>query len=407
MSSVGFTDSRPLQDLRRNREYTEPTRARDGRRDGEDVGAWSEDLDVAVYGEQEWLIPGMGEAGDRCGEWGPRDFCDVSAHVVMGKHSCGRRECPTCWSGQWAGPRTVNVVAKLAAARYAAEEGADKRGVHAVLSPAGGSIDSIEGFYQGRTDALDLAKQHGVRGGVVVAHGFRPTDDTKDAFEDADPEGGIWRYIRENRRDWREQVYWSPHYHVIGLGRFEDVTEGDPEADDGWLFKKIRTLDRFEGLRDRGGYNDMAGAVRYLLSHATFPAEESRQAVTWYGALHPVNFSPEEALSDGAWSVIQREAESVVGNEGDRSEEGEGPAVDDEEEREECPVDGCDGHLHPIWDADDFMEQRGDRLTDEEHDRLLTAYMWATGDIDPPPGLKHPKSEEHARESFNAMLTGV
>lgn len=396
--SISLTDSRPIQDIRRNQEFsTSSPRARDGR-DGD--GAWSEDLDVAVYGEQEWLIPGMGEAGDRCGEWGPREFCDVSAHVVMGKHSCGRRECPSCWSGQWAGPRTVNVVAKLAAARHAAESGADKRAVHAVLSPPEGSVNSIEGFYQGRTEALDLAKQHGVRGGVVVAHGFRPTDDTKQAFEDADTEGGIWRFLRENERDWRDQTYWSPHYHIVGLGRFEDVTEGDPDEDDGWLFKKIRTLERFEGLRHTEGYDDMAGVVRYLLSHATFPAEESRQAVTWYGDLHPVNFSPEEEISDGAWSVIERMAESVVGHEGDREEDG---GMGDEE-REECPVDGCDGELHEIWAANDFMEQRGDRLNDEEHDRLLTAYMWATGDIDPPPGLKHPKSEEHARESFNAMV---
>lgn len=397
--SVKMVDSRPISDIRRNDDHSTTNRARDGRSD--DSGAWDEDLDAAVYGENQWLLPGMGESAPKCGEWGPRDFCDAAGHVVMGKHSCGRRECPTCWSGQWAGPRTVNVVAKLAAARHAAQDGADKRAVHAVLSPPQGSVNSIEAFYDARTEALELARKHGVRGGVTVAHGFRPDEDTKAAFKNDDPDGGIWRYIRENERNWRDQVYWSPHYHVVGLGRYDDMTAGDPDADDGWVFKKIRSLDSFEGLRDRDGYDDMAAVVRYLLSHATFPAEENRQAVTWYGDLHPTNFSPEEELSDGAWSVIERMAEAVVGAEGDR-----GDQDGDDDQAEECPVDGCDGELHPIWDAQDFLDQRGDRLQDGQYDRLMSAYLWATGDIQPPPGLKHPGSEAHAREALDVMLNG-
>jgi hypothetical protein len=84
----------------------------------------------------------------------------------------------------------------------------------------------------------------------------------------------------------------------------------------------------------------MASVVRYLLSHATFPKDEDRMVVTWFGSLHPTNFDPESDLSDDAWSVIQRMAEEVVGVTIEDSESGDAENADD------CPQEGCPGEIH-------------------------------------------------------------
>lgn len=371
-----------------------------------DTGAWSEDLDRSIYGEREWLLPGLGDEGAGCGEWAPREFCDAAGHVQLGQHLCGRRSCPRCWNGQWARPRTVSVVQRLAAARYAEPDGIRRRAVHVIVSPAEGSVVSIEDFYRARRKAIDRAKEHGVRGGLIVPHGYRVTDDAKAEFRalldagewDLEADGGIWRWVRENRRDWRDQTYWSPHFHVLGLA--VDVDAGDGAG--GWVVKNVKRGDRHSlkpfRLTDESGYEDMAAAARYLLSHATYEADGSRQVVTWFGALHATNFDPEEALSAGAWEAIKRTAEEVVGGRADR---GDGA---DSEEPETCPVDGCEGVLHPIWEAGEFLTVRGEDLPRSNEHTLARAHEWACGDREPPPGLKHPRTEQQAREALDALL---
>lgn len=391
-----------------------------------DVGlGWSEDLETAVYGETTWTLPGFGESGDRCGEWFPKSFCDAAAEswgtsaqthdpVELGRHQCGRRGCPACWSSEWARPRTVAAVARLGAARYLSSQ--HPRAVHVVVSPAEGSVTSVQAFYDARKRAVSLAKEHGVRGGLVVPHGFRVTDDAKAAFREEDPEGGIWRWIRENETHWRSQTYWSPHFHVVGLS--EDVVPSDPDGDDGWIVKNVKrggshSLEPFHLAQD-DGYEDMARVVRYLLSHATFQEGESRQVVTWFGELHSTNFCPDpEAaeerkteptygpLSAGVWDTIQRKAEEIVGGAGEESGDG---ALEDEAEK--CEHEGCDGHVHPIWEAPTYIEQRESHLTTEAMVRLRVAFDWAVGDVEeePPDGWPRPRTEDEARRAFDALV---
>lgn len=383
-------------------------------------GEWDEPtLDEAAYGEIEALIPGEGEAAEDCGVWVPKQFCDGDdAHVHLGQHLCGRRECPRCWNSQWAEPRATSVVQRLAAGRWAEPDGPDRRLVHGSISPPEGSMPSPTALFEGRSEAVDLAREHGIRGAVVIAHGYRPTSQTKRRFgaaKDAGFEGGIWRFIRENERSWYGQVYWSPHYHVVGLCR--DFVEGDDDADDGWVVQNHSTglgvepnpgVDRrfspFENLRDVDPYEDMIAVVRYLLSHATFV--ENRQAVTWMGDLHGTNFDPEEAISRGSWMTIQRRVEELIGEESDRPDDTEG----DPEEPEECPEEGCDGFLHPIWEVQDYLDQRGDDLELEAQTRLITAFDWALGDDDsieaPADGWPRPRTEQAARAAFEELQSG-
>lgn len=379
--------------------------------EADEFGSWSEDHESSAYGESDLLIPGMGEPADRCGEWFPRDVCDGEVHSDGGEthlhfveDTCDRRSCPRCWSRRWAKKRTVSAVQRLGAARYAGEEPMDKRAVHAVFSPPEGDVEGVTAFFEARKQVSDLAREKQVRGGVIVPHAYRATDDTKAAFRSQDEYGSLWTYIRENKTPWKKQVFFSPHYHVVGLCR--DFEESDPDGDDGWVAKNVErggshSLAPFT-LRDREGYDDMAGAVRYLLSHATFPESESRQVVTWFGAVHATNFDPEEELSDGAYSVIQRRAEEVVGGEADDSGEDGGGAG----EREDCPVEGCEGDLVPIWEVGAFLDRHREDLSPSAASEVEMAYWWYIGDVEPPPGLKRPQSRAEARETLDEMLGG-
>jgi len=391
-------------------------------------------VEKAAYGEIEAVLPGKGVAAVDCGEYQPMQFCDEGNHVHFGEHLCGRRECPRCWSGQWAGPRTASVVSRLAAGRWANDDGIDRRLVHATVSPPEGEVESVSPMFRNRKKAVEIVRgeedeedeedEGGVRGGVVVVHPYRATDEAKRRFRESEFER-LWRFVRENDRHWYGQVRWSPHYHVIGLCRDFEAAE---KREDGWVVKNHSTgygvepnpsVDRrfspFESLADPEPYEDMIGVVRYLLSHTAVVSD--RQAVTWFGSLHSTNFCPDPSevedretdpelgpLSPGAWRTIQRKSEELTGFGDDRSEEGGG----DGEEKEECPVEECGGYLHPIWDVPGYIDQCGDDLSREALTRLGKAYSWAVGDVEemPPGGWPSPRSEEQAVEEFEGLLGG-
>lgn len=365
----------------------------------DDPGAWSEDLEESVYGEMDWTIPGMGKRPESCGRWYPDSFCD-SGHVNLGMSRCQNRDCPDCY-GSYSRKRAVKVARRLGAARYAAEDDADKRAIHAVVSPPEGTVRTIRDFYEMLTDAYQLAKEKGIRGGVAIPHAYRVLESTKAEYRLLeDPDGGVWWWIRENDRHWRDQVYWSPHVHIQGLARYDETGENAPEEDGGWVFKRIKTLDRFE-LYKEPGYDHMIGTTRYLLSHATYEIGESKQVIRWFGTLAPAMFSPEEEVSEGVLRVIERMAEEVAGSMSDQPEDGHGTA-----EEGVCDQEGCDSETHPIWEAGEALQHKNfcKEIGEELERELRVAFRWAIGEVVPPPGLKHPRTEEQAREALDALL---
>lgn len=381
------------------------------------------DIFESAFGEVPALIPGTGEGTEKCGDSVPQEFCDEAEHIGFGRHLCGRKECPRCWSSQWSEPRTTSVAARLQAARWLHEDGIDRRVIHASVSAPGGEIESVAAMFEMRSKVTDIVREHGIRGGVVIVHPYRPMKDTKKRFKEAKEEGfngGIWRFIRENERHWYSQVYWSPHYHIIGLCR--DLVDGS-EREDEWVIQNLSTgrgvepnpsIDRrfspMYSLHEKDSYEDVIGTVRYLLSHTA--AVENRQSVTWFGALHSTNFAPDPEsvkdrrtepdlgpLSGGGWSTIQRVAEEIVGV--PRDEPGEG-----EEEEDRCSVEGCEGHTHPIWEVPAYIDHRGDDLSVEALVRLRTAFAWAIGDSEEEPegGWPSPRSDEEAEKALEQLL---
>lgn len=371
--------------------------------DGAEVGAWPEDLDVRVYADTSLTLPGQSERPANCGEWGPRRFCDECGNVELGPQNCHLRRCPQCWSA-WRATRSVAVTERLAAARRSAE-GREKRLTHAVASPPEGEVRTLVDWEKAKREAYALAQDKGVRGGVLIPHGWRVKAEVKETWRELAEagvvEGGLWRWVREHDRDWRSLTYWSPHFHVLGVGA--DLAASDPDGDDGWVWSRIDSFPRFE-MTEKRGYEAMYRAASYLLSHVGFEPEAGKQCVRWFGSLAYNQFSPEQALEEWERSVIERNAQAVaegapVRREGDES----GGAS----ERSECEADGCPGHLRSIYEAGAFLSDPTwcadlDRSDERE---LATMFEWAIGDLHPPPGLKHPRSREEADEVREHLMS--
>ncbi|GAA2535933.1 MULTISPECIES: hypothetical protein [Bacteria] len=384
-------------------------RTRASERVEDDAGAWPEEMpDVRVYADSSLTLPGMGDKPAGCGEWLPMEFCDSCADVKLGSTSCQTRQCPDCWYS-WDLNRTTGIVERMGAAREAAEKPIEKRAVHCIASAPVGSVKTLVDIKQGWRDAYDLASEKGIRGGVVVFHGYRVRDEAKETFrelKEADlVEGGIWQWVREHDRSWRSLTYWSPHWHILGLA--EDVGENDPENDDGWVFKRLSTLTRWK-MTDEDGYEAMAKVSTYLLSHLTFNPDGGSHAIRWFGDLANNQFSPESALSNGRWAAIQRITREVVGGPTDPDDmevDEDGHLVEPDDERT-CDCEECNGSLSPIWDAGAALCDPGwcERIGRDAERRLDVAFRWAIGEIHGPPGMKFADTEDGAEELYEWLL---
>lgn len=372
---------------------------------------WNEDL--GPYGPTPWELPGIGESGARCGEWFVAAVCNEHGHADMGTHSCGRRSCPRCW-GRWAQEAGIRAATRLQAFRYTQPDNWRRQMAHAVVAPPEGEIRTARDYWDGKSRAAELAKSKGWRGFAVIAHPFRPTDEAKERYraevprdEEGEPQYGIWVWLRNDVEGFEHLIYWSPHYHIIGAtgAGMEPATDGDE-----WNYTFIRSTTRFEGIRDRESHNDMYGLVRYLLSHTGWPSESTNQAVTWYGELANSVFVEEaseewqnQKPSEGVLSALEREITEVAGGVVD-DESGDGRGESDD--LGECPVDGCDGLLIDVFDVEHYLRWADPEPPPEARKRMRAARDWRLGEVHPPPGLKHPRSEEDAHEAFEAIVDG-
>lgn len=371
--------------------------------DETELGQWQEELDYSVYAESSMSIPGQGEKGPNCQIWKPAEFCDECADIRYAQNHCGRRSCPHC-VGIWTEERAVGITKRLSAKRHTEQKGVDRRIIHATVSPEEGDIRTLQHVYDGFKTAYRIAEEKGIRGGVAIFHAWRGTEEAKEEFREKAPDGiGFWHWIQEVKEaSWRTFVYWSPHYHIIGLCR--DFETG--ECDNGWV---VHRIDRdggrsaflpYEGLRDMESYEEVVGTVRYLMSHASFESGTSRDCVRWFGELSTASFQPEKELSGGAYDVIDRKVREVVGG---GSESDESGAQDDESEC--CDYCGAES-WSPIWEAGGVLCDPGwcDRLDPMKERELTAAFKWVIGEQRPPPGLRNPRTEEEAREALEAVV---
>lgn len=362
-------------------------------------GAWDEDL--GRYGSERWVLPGEGESGAGCGEYYPKEVCETCGEPTFGARRCGRRTCPDCW-GSWAKKSAVRATRRVQAFRQT-QSGVFRQAAHAVVSPPEGEVMTQRAFWDGRSRAAEIAKAKGWRGFAVVPHPWRVTDEGKDRYERADPEYGIWVWLRNDVEEWRDLTYWSPHYHIIGLTS-PDMDPAD-ESDE-WVYRFVRSFEEYDGVRDSGSHRDLYGGFRYLLSHTGWSEGSTKDAVTWYGSLANSVFVDDatedyqhQKPSEGVLSALTREIESVAGETVDDDERAESDDTDDEGG---CPVEDCGGVLIDVFDVRQYLRQ-----TDpppEVQEAMIAALEWRLGERQPPPGLRRPATEEEAREAFGRLV---
>lgn len=365
-----------------------------------DAGAWPEGVDIRYVADGSMTLPGMGNRPESCGTWYPKQFCAECGEPHFGESRCENRHCPNCW-GAWSRRRSESITRRLGAARYAADDDLGKRAVHTVASPPEGDVRTLTDVQQGFRDAYELAREKGVRGGVAIFHGYRVKEKARTVWnaekEAGKTEGGLWKWVREHSRDWRSLTYWSPHWHILGLAR--DVGANDPDSQDGWVFKRIRSLKSFK-LTGKSGYADTVGASMYTLSHMAFEPESGKDMVRWFGELSTAKFSPESELSDGALATVERYAAEAAAVDPQESEN------DESDEPDICERGGCAGELRPIWEAGRALMDKEfcEKVGREQQRRLSAAFEWMIGERHPPPGLRYPDSKERGEEALQEML---
>jgi hypothetical protein len=362
-------------------------------------GAWDEDL--GRWGSDPWVLPGYGESGPKCGEYYPSAVCDTCGEVEFMTHDCGRRECQHCWT-KWAHDAAVRAAERMQAFRYTQPDDYHRQAAHAVVSPADGEIRNERQFWNWRSRASEIAKDKGFRGAAVIGHPWRVTEQAKQAYKIADPDVGIWAWLRQESDDIYEHIYWSPHFHIIGVTS-ADMT-GAKESD-GYAYNFIRSFGRFDGVRDSKSHEEIYGVFRYLFSHVGFPEDSTRQATTWNGILANSVFVEEatkdwqhEKPSEGVMSALEREIEAAVGMVEDDEEADSGGETDD---KGPCLVDGCDGVMIDVFDVRMYL-RHNDPPPDVAR-RMKTALEWRMTEVRPPGGLKHPKNKEDADKALEAL----
>jgi hypothetical protein len=131
--------------------------------------------------------------------------------------------------------------------------------------------------------------------------------------------------------------------------------------------------------------------------------------VTWYGELANSVFVEDateewqnEKPSEGVLSALEREVEAVAGP-STEDDEGDGEAVPEEgDEVGECPCDGCDGMLIDVFDVGMFLRHNDPPPGVAE--KMRVARDWRLGRVQPPPGMKNPRTREAAEEAYEELL---
>jgi len=322
-------------------------------------------------------LPGFGQPTRTCQQLVPRGVCEAG-HIQLATSSCELRRCPDHWR-EWATRGTEAAVARLAAYRQAQGHDWDRRMVHVVVSPETDVTPTERRLWRWRSEAQQIASDCGLRGGLMVTHPYRTTDELDRLYAQAVAGGlpgdhGKWRFARELAGgDWRELeqlVDASPHYHVVGPAR--DVDAEAVAGLDGWVVKMIRSLPRHH-LRDPEPYEATAGLVWYLRSHAAH--QQGRHSVSYFGAVHPATFDPAEALTASEWQQVQQMA---------------GYAVDPPEAEEDplCACDDCEAPVFEMYELPGRLAQLEwfAPLDDDIKKQLLGLKLWwVDGMAVPPP----------------------
>lgn len=146
-------------------------------------------------------------------------------------------------------------------------------------------------------DALRYAKRKGWRGGVMLIHLFRVTEEAKLLAKEAGK--AVWEWIREQECEWHFYFY-SPHIHLLGyIGHMRSPRKGEKFIYGVKSDVRNRPVDY---LKDENPYDAVEGVARYLLSHTGYFVDNpgSIGSYNWAGNCSRRRFRTSREEREGA-----------------------------------------------------------------------------------------------------------
>lgn len=249
-----------------------------------------------------WELPSHGFAWSDCGDLLSNGCTNLESHpghkvfVRLGKKACHRRECPVCFES-WASKEGESALIRMASFVSGRDSVQDsifrlkhenrkrpssvfhkalvselemycrqsrRKIIHVVLSPPQDlAMEKHHDYEKVRRQAYIIAKASGLYAGSLIFHPYR--------LKCASCGSTIPDYLKmcpecqSNRFEW----FWSPHFHVLGLGWIVDTKEGYSRH--GWVVKNLKVRD------------SVFWTFQYLLSHCGI--SKGVHSATWFGRL--------------------------------------------------------------------------------------------------------------------------
>jgi hypothetical protein len=309
-----------------------------------------------------WFIGGTGKKPRNCKPFFPKSFCDHCGQIYLISGTCTNPKCPDCYS-RWRYRRTEAAVGRLESYRI---ENKLRLG-HFMVSVPPAMYNNLKSPYAisrlMKYRIYRFLKIKKVYGGWIVFHPFRIYDDKKKELYDffklhedlMEGEFALWKCL-SNLSNWRDFVYFSPHFHVIA-----PYAHSDPAAvDDDFVFKRIGDLHQTE---------DVVKCIMYLLSHTGLHSTSTHHNIKWYGVLSTARWCLRRASSKVQAYVVWK-INHVLQQFADK--EGYNHRI--------CAV--CGGSLVSIKDVHQYLY----RFNHNTQHRLKYAFNWCVGNIPPPDG---------------------
>ena len=290
--------------------------------DGElvSVGRNPDEADYLPKFEDGSPMPSFGEESEDCDE-DLLFFCDGCGETFLGGRTCGLSKCPRCWSS-WVRDTAVSHAEELMVTRAVRDANLDEQQFFHHLAwsvPDEWALQAQNPYKRTKQVLNDVLDAMGLDGRVYY-HAWRGADEDEDGEEIAN-DLGEWSQRIGQDTTWpevRENLEFSPHFHVIAVGH--KVPGGEltkrVEEETGWSLHRItKGEDSSVSLFDN---SDMVSALMYCLSHTSLKrtAADRNRVKSWsHGPILNQKIRHEDEIEDeDEWDglIIRQETREEV-----------------------------------------------------------------------------------------------
>lgn len=238
-------------------------------------------LDADRTDKHPYHIPGLGSVTNTsCGTVKHLHKCPVDDYVSLHYYSCHNYSCPDCYgsAAHQAAQRIEDRVLGIGAV-LRLNEVKTRYPNHVIISPPDNTFKPSDDLSVWRGTIYKIARNIGMIGGTVVFHPYRIEKGILELLKPLNKKGGsggFWRLIHENALklgSWRDYVYWSPHFHIIGFMPEIKLKSDELYQATGYVYKVVK----YKTGKSKGGvelYKPQIPSVKavanYLLTHHAY-----------------------------------------------------------------------------------------------------------------------------------------